>query len=110
MAPVTRIGSDLMFQGDISQHGAFELHGQFQGNLTLNGEHGVLTIAQGARLTGKVTASDVIIHGKVDADITATSVAIHESASTLGSIKYDRIAILGGDNDISLKRNPAPQQ
>lgn len=107
MTPSSRIGADMCFRGDIQQKGSMEVLGEVVGKIVLNGTDSVLRIEQGGSLQGEGFASNVVICGSTNATINAAHVAIHESATTRGAIVYDRIEMHGGDNDISLKRNPA---
>ncbi len=107
MIPASRIGADMCFRGEIQQEGSMDVLGEVVGKIVLNGPDSVLRIDQGGSLQGEGFASNVVICGSTNATITAAHVAIHESATTRGAIVYDRIEMHGGDNDISLKRNPA---
>ncbi len=107
MIPASRIGADMCFRGEIQQEGSMEVLGEVIGKVVLNGPDSVLHIDKGGSVQGEGFARNVVICGSTNATINAIHVAIHESATTRGAIVYDRIEMHGGDNDISLKRNPA---
>lgn len=109
MNSVSRIGVGMCFRGEIHQAGTMEIQGELIGKAVLTGQDAVLCIGEDASFQGEGSASNVDIRGRCNATIVAASVVIHESATTRGAIVYDRIAMHGGDNDISLRRNPVRQ-
>lgn len=105
MKPASHIGQGLVFKGDIEQRGNMELSGHVVGRVKLHDSADCLHIHEGAVINGEALAGAVEIHGTVDATVTASRVAIHPTASTRGSIHYEHIQMLGGDNEVTLKRN-----
>ena len=102
------IGSELVFTGRISQEGSLDLLGSINGDVELQGSESTLMVNQGGSLKGSASAFEIIVHGTTDASLHASNVEIHSTAMTRGAVNYDRISIIGdGDNEISLKRNPA---
>lgn len=106
MPASTHLTPDMHFVGDVTQEGPLELLGSIYGNVTVSGAHCAAVIAEGAQLVGSVKAAVIDIHGAIDGTVEGGALTIHETAYTRGNVLYDRIAILGGDNDINLKRRP----
>ena len=99
--PSTTLGPRLTVRGSLSGMGAVVVSGSFEGPIDIDG---LCYIAEGARVTGPVTASDAVIEGelhgrlivrgrvelrataKVRADVTARTVAVADGCFFDGRI------------------------
>lgn len=104
MPPSSRLTPDMQFSGSIEQEGPMELLGQVDGAIVVTGQQAGISIGPEASLKGSASAAVIDVHGRVEGDLTGGSLSIHETAFTRGKFLYDRISILGGDNEINLKR------
>lgn len=109
---VATIGKSVIVKGELSGSEDLFVDGQVEGSVTLRGQS--LTIGPNGRVRANVEARNVIIHGQVDGNVTASDrVELRKSASLTGDISTARIAIddgayFKGTIDIQ-KPEPAPR-
>ncbi|MFZ0705265.1 MAG: polymer-forming cytoskeletal protein [Candidatus Korobacteraceae bacterium] len=92
---VATIGKSVVVKGELSGSEDLYVDGQVEGSITLRGQS--LTIGPNGRVRANVEARNVILHGQVDGNITASDrVELRKSASLKGDIATARIAIDDG--------------
>ncbi len=92
---VATIGKSVVVKGELSGSEDLYVDGQVDGSIALRGQS--LTIGPNGRVRANVEARNVILHGQVDGNITASDrVELRKSASLKGDITTARIAIDDG--------------
>ena len=92
---VATIGKSVVVKGELSGSEDLYVDGQVEGSIALRGQS--LTIGPNGRVRANVEARNVILHGQVDGNITASDrVELRKSASLKGDITTARIAIDDG--------------
>ncbi|MCI4566721.1 polymer-forming cytoskeletal protein [Lysobacter sp. CFH 32150] len=88
------IASDLTIEGKIEGTGHVRIAGKFKGDVNVQGN---LTIELGAKLTGGVRASKVIIAGELEGNIDAAQrVELLESGVLAGDLKAGSLTVAAG--------------
>jgi cytoskeletal protein CcmA (bactofilin family) len=92
---VAHIGKSVLIRGELSGSEDLYLDGEVEGSIDLK-EHS-LTIGPHGRVRANVMARDVVVHGKVDGNISGTErVELKRSAVLVGDISTQRIVIEDG--------------
>jgi cytoskeletal protein CcmA (bactofilin family) len=108
---VATIGKSVVVKGELSGSEDLYVDGQVEGSITLRGQS--LTIGPNGRVRANVEARNVILHGQVDGNITASDrVELRKSASLKGDISTARIAIDDGayfKGTIDIQKAEAPR-
>jgi cytoskeletal protein CcmA (bactofilin family) len=108
---VATIGKSVVVKGELSGSEDLYVDGSVEGSISLRGQS--LTIGPNGQVRANLEARNVIVHGKVDGNITASDrVDLRKSASLTGDISTARVAIedgayFKGTIDIQ-KTEPAP--
>lgn len=88
------IASSLVFEGKIQGTGDIRIAGQFKGDIDVQGD---LTIETGAKLTGSVRASKVVIAGELEGNIVAAArVELLDTGMLNGDLKAGSLTVAGG--------------
>ncbi|HEY3288354.1 MAG TPA: polymer-forming cytoskeletal protein [Gemmatimonadaceae bacterium] len=88
------IASEITIEGKIEGSGHVRLAGRFKGDVQVQGN---LSIEQGAKLTGGVRASTVVIGGELEGNITeATRVELLDSGVLNGDLKAGSLTVAAG--------------
>jgi cytoskeletal protein CcmA (bactofilin family) len=78
------LGKETVFQGKMTFQGVFRLDGKFEGEIF---ESGTLIVGETAAIEGKVGVHTLIILGRVNGDVHATSrVEIHSNGILRGNL------------------------
>lgn len=94
-ADVAHIGKSVIIKGELSGSEDLYLDGEVEGNIDLRNHN--LVIGPNGRVRANVHAKDVVIHGKVDGNITGVDkVELKKSAVLNGDINTQRIVIEDG--------------
>ena len=92
---VATIGKSVIVKGELSGSEDLYVDGQVEGSIALRGQS--LTIGPNGRVRANIEARNVILHGRVDGNVTASErVELRKSASLTGDITTVRIAIDDG--------------
>jgi cytoskeletal protein CcmA (bactofilin family) len=92
---VATIGKSVVVKGELSGSEDLYVDGNVEGSITLRGQS--LTIGPNGRVRANIEARNVILHGQVDGNISASDrVELRKSASLKGDISTARIAIDDG--------------
>lgn len=90
----TLIAADLAIEGKIEGSGHVRVAGRFKGDVHVQGN---LTIEQGAKVTGGVRASTVIIGGELEGNVDAASrVELLETGVLNGDLKAGSLTVAAG--------------
>ncbi len=90
----TLIAADLAIEGKIEGSGHVRVAGRFKGDVHVQGN---LTIEQGAKVTGGVRASTVIIGGELEGNVDAASrVELLETGILNGDLKAGSLTVAAG--------------
>jgi cytoskeletal protein CcmA (bactofilin family) len=88
------IAANLFIEGKIQGSGDVRVAGQFKGDVDVQGD---LTIEVGARVTGAVRASKVVIAGELDGNVvSATRVELLATGIVNGDIKAGSLTVASG--------------
>ena len=88
------IASSLVFEGKIQGTGDIRIAGQFKGDIDVQGD---LTIETGAKLTGSVRASKVVIAGELEGNIVAAArVDLLDTGLLNGDLKAGSLTVAAG--------------
>jgi cytoskeletal protein CcmA (bactofilin family) len=106
------IGKSVLVKGELSGSEDLYLDGEVEGSVELRGHN--LTIGPNGRVKAHTQAADVVIHGKVDGNVTANRVELKKSAIHVGNIVTQRIVIedgayFKGSVDIQREQKPEPK-
>ena len=92
---VATIGKSVVVRGELSGSEDLYVDGSVEGSISLKGQS--LTIGPNGQVRANLEARNVIVHGKVDGNITASDrVDLRKSASLTGDISTARVAIEDG--------------
>jgi cytoskeletal protein CcmA (bactofilin family) len=92
---VAHIGKSVIIKGELSGSEDLYLDGEVEGNIDLRNHN--LVIGPNGRVRANVHAKDVVIHGKVDGNVTGSEkVELKKSALLNGDINTQRIVIEDG--------------
>lgn len=86
------LSRDLSIKGDITSEGEVQLDGKIEGNV----EAQAVTLGQGARVLGDLTAERVMIHGQVQGTISAEEVVLTKTAQVEGDIYHQSLTVESG--------------
>jgi cytoskeletal protein CcmA (bactofilin family) len=101
------ISPNVRIIGDIVSHGEVHVDGEIDGNITCQ----ILTVGEGARISGEITADSVRVHGDVTGKINAAEVHITRTARMLGDVHHESLEIeIGAYFEGHCMRRPGSQQ
>ena len=90
----SHIAADLTIEGKIEGSGHVRIAGSFKGDVNVQGN---LTIEAGARVTGQVRASTVVVAGELHGNIeAATRVELLETGMVVGDVKAGSLTVAAG--------------
>jgi len=94
LAPL--IAPGLVIEGKIEGTGHVRIAGRFKGKVSIKGD---LTIEQGAHISGEVQAENVVLKGKVEGNIHATSrLQLLETGVLIGDLKASSLTVATGSS------------
>ena len=88
-AVLTVISPNVRIVGDIVSQGEVHVDGEVDGNISCQS----LTVGEGARISGEVTAESVKIHGELSGKINAPTVSITRTAKVTGDVIHESLEI-----------------
>ena len=92
---VAQIGKSVVIRGELTGSEDLLLDGEIEGTIELH--QNALTVGPNGRVRAHINAKEVIIHGKVDGNVTGTErVELRRSGVLVGDIKTQRIVIEDG--------------
>ncbi len=94
-ADVGHIGKSVQIRGELSGSEDLYLDGEVDGNIDLR-DHSLI-IGPNGKIKAGISARDLVVHGKVEGNITATGkVELRKSCTLMGDVKTGRIVIEDG--------------
>lgn len=90
-APST-ISSDLKVVGNVSTTGDMQVDGTIEGDIRAH----LLTVGEGATISGEIVADDIVIHGHIRGRVRGLKVRLTATAKVEGDIIHKTIAIESG--------------
>jgi cytoskeletal protein CcmA (bactofilin family) len=109
---VAQIGKSVVIKGELSGSEDLYLDGEVEGSIELHDHN--LTVGPNGRVRANVNAKEVIVHGKVDGNITSSDrVELRKSAVLVGDIATQRIVIEDGayfKGGIDIRKDQAPRR
>ncbi len=106
------IAANLFIEGKIQGSGDVRVAGQFKGDVDVQGD---LTIEVGARLTGAVRASKVVIAGELDGNVVSASrVDLLATGVVNGDLKTGSLTVAAGSRmrgtvEVGVEEKAAPK-
>jgi len=91
---MAHIGKSVLIKGELSGSEDLYLDGEVEGNVDLK-QH-CLTIGPHGRVRANLRAREIVVHGKVDGNISGEKVELKKSAILMGDISTQRIVIEEG--------------
>lgn len=101
------LAEGIHFVGNAVLRGPFSVAGQVDGNLTqAPGVQVSVVVTETGRVKGDITAHKISVMGHTDGvlDSGQGEVALHDSASVHGLVRYGRIQVNGADLNATLER------
>lgn len=94
-ADVGHIGKSVQIRGELTGSEDLYLDGEIEGNIDLR-DHSLI-IGPNGRIKAGITARDLVVHGKVEGNVTATGrVELRKSCTLIGDVSTQRIVIEDG--------------
>ena len=111
-AEVAHIGKSVLVKGELSGSEDLYLDCEVEGSIELRGHN--LTVGPHGRVRAHTRAKDVVVHGKVDGNISADRVELKKSAIHVGNIVTQRViieegAFFKGSIDVQREQKPEPK-
>ncbi len=106
------VAEGMHFVGNALLRGPCSVAGQVDGNLTqAQGASVAVVVTESGRVKGDITAQKISIMGHTDGilDSGQGEVALHDTASVHGLVRYGRIQVNGADLNATLERVAAPK-
>jgi cytoskeletal protein CcmA (bactofilin family) len=110
---VGHIGKSVVIRGELTGNEDLYLDGEVEGNINLRDHK--LVIGPNAKIKAAISARDVIVHGRVDGNVTTTErVELKRSSTLCGDVSTHRIviedgAVFKGSIDIKEQREAKPE-
>lgn len=94
----TLIGADTRVEGDIHFSGGLRVDGQIKGNVTEQADQAsTLILSEHGSIEGSVTASKIVINGKVIGNVKAAQfIELQAKASIKGDVNYKSLEMHTG--------------
>jgi cytoskeletal protein CcmA (bactofilin family) len=94
-ADVGHIGKSVQIRGELTGSEDLYLDGEIEGTIDLR-DHSLI-IGPNGKIKAGITARDLVVHGKVEGNITATGrVELRKSCTLIGDVSTQRIVIEDG--------------
>lgn len=87
----TVIGAGCKVTGDINTDHIVQIHGEIIGNVTAE----TIIIGRGGRVVGKISASNLFLHGTLEGPATVNTANIFNAAQMTGTLSYRTLNITG---------------
>lgn len=110
-ADVGHIGKSVVIRGELTGNEDLYLDGEIEGNINLRDHK--LVIGPNGKIKATITARDIVLHGRVEGNVSATErVELKKACTLIGDVSTQRIVIedgayFKGSIDIKDKENRA---
>lgn len=110
-ADVGHIGKSVVIRGELTGNEDLYLDGEIEGNINLRDHK--LVIGPNGKIKATITARDIVLHGRVEGNVSATErVELKKACTLIGDVNTQRIVIedgayFKGSIDIKDKENRA---
>lgn len=109
---VGHIGKSVVIRGELTGNEDLYLDGEVEGNINLRDHK--LVIGPNGKIKASITARDVVVHGRVEGNITASErVELKRNCTLIGDVGTQRIVIEDGayfKGAIDIKDNKTEQR
>lgn len=92
MAEASLVGDGLRVEGNIASEGDLLVEGEVQGDVAVR----KLTVGPGGHVEGKVTADEIMVHGRLTGGIAGRTVTLCRTAQVDGDVEYESLSIENG--------------
>ena len=110
-ADVGHIGKSVVIRGELTGNEDLYLDGEIEGNINLRDHK--LVIGPNGKIKAIITARDVVLHGRVEGNITASDrVELKRNCTLIGDVNTQRIVIEDGaffKGAIDIKEHKEPK-
>jgi cytoskeletal protein CcmA (bactofilin family) len=94
-ADVGHIGKSVVIRGELTGNEDLYLDGEIEGNIDLRDHK--LVIGPNGKIKATITARDIVLHGRVEGNVSATErVELKKSCTLIGDVSTSRIVIEDG--------------
>lgn len=94
-ADVGHIGKSVVIRGELTGNEDLYLDGEVEGNINLHDHK--LVVGPNAKIKASISARDVVVHGRVDGNVTASErVELKRSSTLYGDVSTHRIVVEDG--------------
>lgn len=94
-ADVGHIGKSVVIRGELTGNEDLYLDGEIEGNIDLRDHK--LVIGPNGKIKATITARDIVLHGRVEGNVSATErVELRKSCTLTGDVSTSRIVIEDG--------------
>src|SRR5215472_7234531 len=93
-ADVGHIGKSVSIRGELTGSEDLYFDGEIEGTVDLR-DHSLI-IGPNGKIKAAVTARDLVVHGRIEGNVTATRVELRKSCTLMGDIGTQRIVIEDG--------------
>src|SRR5215469_2202751 len=110
-ADVGHIGKSVVIRGELTGNEDLYLDGEIEGNINLRDHK--LVIGPNGKIKATITARDVVVHGRVEGNLTASDrVELKRNCTLIGDVSTQRIVIEDGaffKGAIDIKEHKEPK-
>ena len=110
-ADVGHIGKSVVIRGELTGNEDLYLDGEIEGNVNLRDHK--LVIGPNGKIKATITARDVVVHGRVEGNLTASDrVELKRNCTLIGDVSTQRIVIEDGaffKGAIDIKEHKEPK-
>ncbi|MGE5325251.1 MAG: bactofilin family protein [Actinomycetota bacterium] len=94
-ADVGHIGKSVVIRGELTGNEDLYLDGEIEGNINLRDHK--LVIGPNGKIKATITARDIVLHGRVEGNVSATErVELKKACTLVGDVSTQRIVIEDG--------------
>jgi cytoskeletal protein CcmA (bactofilin family) len=92
---VGHIGKSVVIRGELTGNEDLYLDGEIEGNINLRDHK--LVIGPNGKIKASITARDIVLHGRVEGNVSATErVELKKACTLVGDVSTQRIVIEDG--------------
>jgi cytoskeletal protein CcmA (bactofilin family) len=110
-ADVGHIGKSVVIRGELTGNEDLYLDGEIEGNINLRDHK--LVIGPNGKIKATITARDIVVHGRVEGNVSATErVELKRNCTLIGDVGTQRIVIEDGaffKGAIDIKEHKEPR-